>query len=85
MVSLKLGFGSTSLMEPIMSYENVTEYFMHPDYSRPAKRHDIALIRLPERIKTTSKSRRRVFVYCLLNHLTFRIFFKFILLQITLK
>lgn len=58
MVSLKLGLGSNSLTEPRISYENVTEYFMHPEYNRPAKRHDIALVRLPERVKTTGKTGR---------------------------
>lgn len=53
MVSLKLGFGSNNLTEPQITYENVTEYFIHPEYNRPVKRHDIALIRLPERIKIT--------------------------------
>lgn len=53
MASIKLGLGSTELMEPQISYENVTEYFIHPQYNRPNKHHDIALIRLPERITET--------------------------------
>lgn len=55
MVSLKLGLGSNLLMEPFRSFENVTEYFIHPAYNPKLKHNDVALIKLPERVEDDSK------------------------------
>lgn len=51
MKALKLGLGSNELTEPILSIENVTEYFMHPGYNFAVKHHDIALVKLPARVE----------------------------------
>lgn len=56
MVTIKLGFGSTELLEPLVSYDDATEYFIHPEYDRPLKHHDVALIRIPQRIKETGET-----------------------------
>lgn len=53
MESLKLGFGTSDLIQPQVSIENVTSYFIHPGYNNKLKHHDVALIKLPKSIEET--------------------------------
>lgn len=42
-------------MEPLKAYEGVTEYYIHPDYDKRFKHHDVALIKLPAPITQNGK------------------------------
>lgn len=66
MTSLDLGFGSTELLEPQYAFKNITEYVIHPSYDQSMKHHDLALIRLPQRIEESGSHQYSERTKCLI-------------------
>lgn len=59
---MDLGFGSVDLLNPLVAYINVTEYYIHPRYDSKLKHHDVALIKLPSPITENGERIRFCFV-----------------------
>lgn len=60
MVHLDINFGSNELTEPKLTLHSTT-YFVHPQYDRTKKHHDIALIKLPERVIESGRAASMIY------------------------